>query len=169
MSLIRIDYNPSRRKLALIGTAWMVLLGILGAIVLTKTGRLPAAAAVWAAALLVAGIGWLAPRLMRLVYLGTVYATLPIALVVSILVLLLVYYLVLTPTGLLMRLFGYDPMHRRFDPHATTYWVPRQQEALEFEQQADQPQIGLLAEFVYFLLHNKKWWLTPIILVLLAV
>jgi len=44
-----------------------------------------------------------------------------------------------------------------------------QQQALEFEQQAARPQIGLLAEFVYFLLHNKKWWLTPIILVLLAV
>ncbi len=44
-----------------------------------------------------------------------------------------------------------------------------QQQALEFEQQAAGPQIGLLAEFVYFLLHNKKWWLTPIILVLLAV
>lgn len=43
-----------------------------------------------------------------------------------------------------------------------------QQQALEFEQQAAQPQTGLLAEFVYFLLHNKKWWLTPIILVLLA-
>ena len=44
-----------------------------------------------------------------------------------------------------------------------------QQQAREFEQQAAQPQIGLLGEFVYFLLHNKKWWLTPIILVLLAV
>jgi hypothetical protein len=44
-----------------------------------------------------------------------------------------------------------------------------QQQAREFEQQAAQPQIGLLREFVYFLLHNKKWWLTPIILVLLAV
>jgi hypothetical protein len=41
--------------------------------------------------------------------------------------------------------------------------------AEEFEQQAAQPQIGLLAEFIDFLLHNKKWWLTPIILVLLAV
>jgi len=40
---------------------------------------------------------------------------------------------------------------------------------MEFRQQAEQPQIGLVAEFVDFLLHNKKWWLTPIILVLLAV
>jgi hypothetical protein len=42
-------------------------------------------------------------------------------------------------------------------------------QAQQFEQEAAQPQIGLLGEFVYFLLHNKKWWLTPIILVLLAV
>ncbi len=37
-----------------------------------------------------------------------------------------------------------------------------------FEQQAHEEQIGLLAEFWYFLLHNKKWWITPIVLVLLA-
>ncbi len=43
------------------------------------------------------------------------------------------------------------------------------QQAREFQQQAAQPQIGLVAEFVDFLLHNKKWWLTPIILVLLGV
>jgi hypothetical protein len=37
-----------------------------------------------------------------------------------------------------------------------------------FADQAGGPQAGLLAEFVYFLLHNKKWWITPIVLVLLA-
>ena len=30
-------------------------------------------------------------------------------------------------------------------------------------------QVGLLREFGDFLLHNKKWWLTPIILTLLLV
>lgn len=43
------------------------------------------------------------------------------------------------------------------------------QQAREFERQAGQPQIGLLAEFLDFLLHNKKWWLTPIIVILLLV
>ena len=37
----------------------------------------------------------------------------------------------------------------------------------DFLQQAEQPQSGLVREFVDFLSHNKKWWLTPIILVLL--
>ena len=36
-----------------------------------------------------------------------------------------------------------------------------------FESQARGPSRGLIAEFTDFLLHNKKWWLTPIILVLL--
>ena len=39
----------------------------------------------------------------------------------------------------------------------------------EFARQADQRPPGVVAEFVDFLLHNKKWWLTPIVLVLLLV
>jgi hypothetical protein len=37
----------------------------------------------------------------------------------------------------------------------------------DFERQAAQKSTGLLGEFVGFLMHNKKWWMTPIILVLL--
>ena len=38
-----------------------------------------------------------------------------------------------------------------------------------FAQEARGRQRGLLAEFGHFVLHNKKWWLTPIIAVLLLV
>ena len=37
----------------------------------------------------------------------------------------------------------------------------------DFSRQADQAQGGLLREFWDFLRYNKKWWLTPIILMLL--
>ncbi|MEO8493708.1 MAG: DUF5989 family protein [Planctomycetota bacterium] len=37
----------------------------------------------------------------------------------------------------------------------------------DFSSIADEQDPGLLAEFWDFLIHNKKWWLTPIILVLL--
>jgi hypothetical protein len=43
------------------------------------------------------------------------------------------------------------------------------QQAEAFAEQASAAQTGIVAEFVDFLLHNKKWWLTPIIVVLLAV
>ena len=39
----------------------------------------------------------------------------------------------------------------------------------EFEQLADEQQTGLMAEFWLFIKEEKKWWLTPIILVLLGV
>ena len=37
----------------------------------------------------------------------------------------------------------------------------------DFASQADQPPPGIVAEFWDFLIHNKKWWITPIIIVLL--
>ena len=36
-----------------------------------------------------------------------------------------------------------------------------------FADQADEAPPSLVAEFADFLIHNKKWWLTPIVLVLL--
>jgi hypothetical protein len=38
-----------------------------------------------------------------------------------------------------------------------------------FSKQAGGKQRGALAEFCAFILHNKKWWLTPIIIVLILV
>lgn len=39
----------------------------------------------------------------------------------------------------------------------------------EFEQLGDEQQMSLIAEFWLFIKEEKKWWLTPIILVLLGV
>jgi hypothetical protein len=38
----------------------------------------------------------------------------------------------------------------------------------DFEAQSHIRQPGLLAEFLQLLLHSKKWWLAPIVLVLLV-
>jgi hypothetical protein len=36
-----------------------------------------------------------------------------------------VFYLTVMPTGLLMRLFGMDPLRLRFDPAVESYWIRR--------------------------------------------
>ncbi len=36
-----------------------------------------------------------------------------------------------------------------------------------FEREAEASDPGLIAEFVDFLKYNKKWWLTPIIIIIL--
>jgi len=42
-------------------------------------------------------------------------------------VLAFIYLLSVIPVGLLMRVFGKDPLHRRFERSAKSYWVVRQQ------------------------------------------
>jgi hypothetical protein len=36
----------------------------------------------------------------------------------------------------------------------------------DFAKQAEQESVGLIREFLSFLAHNKKWWLLPILVVL---
>lgn len=52
-----------------------------------------------------------------------------LAAVVTPVVMALVFYLAVTPTALMLRLFGKDPLHRRFDPDADSYWIARDPEA----------------------------------------
>ena len=44
-----------------------------------------------------------------------------------------------------------------------------QQKSEDFSEMAEGHQVGIVREFWDFLRYNKKWWLTPIVLVLLIV
>jgi len=124
MAMIRINLNPSKGQLRLFGATWLVFFGALGALLLSKGHQTPAVA-VWAAAGVVPLVGWFVPAVLRTVYLGMTFAAYPIGLVVSHVILATVYYLVLTPIGLLRRCFAGDPMTRRFEPDRESYWVER--------------------------------------------
>ncbi len=47
--------------------------------------------------------------------------------------------------------------------------LDRDQEKDQFGQLAEEAELGLLRELWHFLRYNKKWWLTPIILIMLLV
>ncbi len=125
MPVIEIKRNPTRRELNQFGFIWLGFLTFFGAIARFKLGEPTVALVLWVAAVVVPVVGWLVPSVMRAVFLGMSYAAWPIGLVVSHVILALVYYLVFTPIGLAMRIFGYDPMKRGFDDGATSYWVTR--------------------------------------------
>jgi hypothetical protein len=45
--------------------------------------------------------------------------------IVNPLVMALMFFVVIMPIGLLMRIFGKDPLRLRFDREAKSYWIPR--------------------------------------------
>ena len=53
-------------------------------------------------------------------------------------ILVLVYYLIFTPVALLFRLLGKDPLRRKFDRSAESYWIRREgkrKDAAHYERQ----------------------------------
>ena len=126
MAVIEINKDPTRRQLNQFGLIWMVFFCAVGALAWFRTGRPTLATALWVAAVVVPLLGWAWPRFMRLVFIGMTYLAWPIGFVVSHVVLAVVYYLVLTPIGLVLRLAGHDPMSRRFDRDAESYWHRRE-------------------------------------------
>jgi hypothetical protein len=58
--------------------------------------------------------------------------------IVNPVVLAIMYFLVITPTGLLMRLFGKDPLRLSRDPAAATYWIDRKPPGPAPESMRDQ-------------------------------
>jgi hypothetical protein len=125
MALLDINWKPSTRELRQFAGVWFPAFFILvGGLVWYKTGSLSIAATIWSVAFVVSLIGYLVPPFMRLVWVGWMAAAFPIGWTISHLVLAVIFYLVFTPIGLLVRLFQGDPMQRKFDRSTKTYWVP---------------------------------------------
>jgi len=59
-------------------------------------------------------------------YLAWMYAVYPIGWTVSHVILAAVFYVVLTPIGLMLRALGRDPIARRVEPSRESYWEPYQ-------------------------------------------
>lgn len=126
MALIDINWKPGTRELRQFAAAFLIFgVGAGTAIYFFKDWPALVSQILWGVAPLVGIVGLVFPTLVRPVYVVMMAITLPIGMVVSTVLMIVIYYLVLTPIGILMRIFGYDPMHRRFDPTAKTYWIER--------------------------------------------
>jgi hypothetical protein len=123
MALIQINLKPSGRDLRWFGAIVLLFFGLIGALVLWRSGSMTAAVVLWSIGAALSAVYYGLRPFQRPMYLGWMFLLFPIGWTISHLILAIVYYLVLTPIGLIMRLFGRDPMERRFRPEAPTYWV----------------------------------------------
>ena len=77
-----------------------------------------------------------------------------------------VFFVVFLPAGLLMRVLHKDPMHRKFDASADK--LPRAQQIVAEQTNGETLlMIDLLKDLWAFMKVRKKFWLAPIIIILL--
>jgi hypothetical protein len=123
--MLEIQRSPTPRDLAWFGLALALFFTVIGAVVLWRTGSTTAARALWAVAAAVAILYYAVPPLRRPLFVGWSFATFPIGWVLSYAVMGAIFYLLLTPIGLLVRALHRDPMERSLEPEQSSYWVPR--------------------------------------------
>ena len=126
MSLIEINWHPNYKQLRAFGIIAFIALAIMSLLLYLLKGL----AVKWA--LTIFGVGFtiflsssIFPKLTRMIYVGLMIVTLPIGLVVSLTLLAVFYFLLLTPLALFFRLIGRDPLRRKFDSTTNTYWLRR--------------------------------------------
>ena len=123
MAAITINTSPSQRDLRWFGLLLPVFFAIAGALVWRRTESLSSAVALWALGGTVSALFAFWPASRRRIYVGWMYAVYPIGWTVSHLLLGIVYFVVITPIGIVVRVLLRDPLERHFDRAASTYWV----------------------------------------------
>lgn len=106
--MIVINRNPTRRQLIQFSVIGLLLLSVLGGFAWYSGREMLAYICCLAAVLF--GFGLLSKSWAQITYSTAVFITYPIGFVLSYVVLGAIYFLVITPTGLLSRLFGRDPL-----------------------------------------------------------
>jgi Saxitoxin biosynthesis operon protein SxtJ len=126
---MRIDRDPGRRELAVFAAVLPLTFALLGLVVGHRFGLTGARNGLWGAGAVLSAAYYAVPRLRRPLYVGMSRAVYPLGWLLSHVILFAVFLFVLTPMALLLRVGRHDPMHRRFDPSARSYWVPHRSAA----------------------------------------
>ena len=124
MNLIELNCKPTDRQLRQFAIMGAIVLPLLGWI----TGlSIPVIGLLAAVGLLTAVCGLVVPQTVRPIFLALVIAATPIGMVIGELAMLVVYFGVFLPIGLIFRLLNRDALQMKIDPNAKTYWQAKRQ------------------------------------------
>ena len=126
MSIVEINWNPSRKELKVFSLLLIVFSAVVAWMVHRKGGSVEAVSLVASIGTAAGIAGLVCPPFIRVVYVVWMAAVSPIGIVVSNVVIALVFFGVVCPVGFLMRMTGRDALQLRFDPDARTYWNERE-------------------------------------------
>lgn len=116
--------GESKREVRITWIGFAVIFTVIGSIVLYKERN---AYIYWySAAAFFALFAGIAPMALLPLYRAWTKFAMALAWFNTRLLLAMVFYIVITPIGLAMRLAGKDPMNRKIDPGAQSYWKKRE-------------------------------------------
>jgi hypothetical protein len=131
------ELNLSKKSLRKFGTTIGVVLLVLSGILLIRDKQ-PMLPFFITASVIFFILTLAAPVLLKPVYIVWMRLGFVLGWVNTRLLLLIIFYLVVTPIGLLMRLLGNDPLLRRLDKKTSSYWVKKENKEfnpLNYERQ----------------------------------
>jgi len=117
------NIKSGKRELRQFGITIGLVLGLLGSWFLWSNKE--GGSLLLIAATLFLSLGFIMPRLLK--PLQKLWMTLAVLLgwLMTRIILTILFYLVVTPIGLLARLSGKDFLNRKFNSDASSYWIPR--------------------------------------------
>ena len=125
MALIEIE-EPTPSALRWFGLPFLAFFALFDLVLWTRGVTLELLGGIGGAALAVCALYYLVPALRRPIYMGWMYAAYPFGFVIAHVVMAAIYFLVITPIGLLTRLAGRRTISRSFDSSADSYWQRRE-------------------------------------------
>ena len=117
--------DTSSKEIRKFGLVIAIALGVIGSFVYVKFGNFDVVGWLWGIGLLFLILGFILPSVLRPVYRIWMLLAYFIGGIVSRVILTVLFYVVLTPTGLVLRLFGKDVLDQRFEKDRESYWIKK--------------------------------------------
>ena len=117
--------DTSSKEIRKFGLVIAIALGVIGSFVYVKFGNFDVVGWLWGIGLLFLILGFILPSVLRPIYKIWMLLAFFIGGIVSRVILIVLFYVVLTPTGLVLRLFGKDVLDQRFEKDRESYWIKK--------------------------------------------
>jgi hypothetical protein len=125
MTWSEIPFKPTAKALRQFAGAWLVFFLALGAHQYLVRKHLAFGLTVMALALVIGLLGLIQPRAVRWLFVGWMVVAFPIGWLLSLLMLSIMFYGLITPVALLFRMRGRDLLGRKRPPPGATFWLPK--------------------------------------------
>ncbi len=120
-----IPFRPTAKALRQFAAAWLIFFLAFGAYQYLVRRHLAVGLVLMSLALVIGLLGLIRPAAVRWLFVGWMVVAFPIGWVISLVMLLVMFYGLITPVAVFFRLRGRDLLHRKPASSGTTYWLPK--------------------------------------------